>query len=158
MINEYGSVGGMRTGRGNQSTQRKRAPEPLPTTNPTWPDLGSNLGHNSGILATSCLSYNTDSKREEFAFLLLQKFVMQNGILIIQKRLHEDELTDESQNKELVNYVNGLLGQLDTKVSEETNISHCDWYNTEPASRLKFLVTRSCDTNNKTKRTPLSRS
>lgn len=62
---------------------------------------------------------------------------MQNWILITQKCLH---LTEESQNKQLVNYVNGLLEQPDTKVSEETNITHCAWYNTEPASSLKFLA------------------
>jgi hypothetical protein len=30
MINEYGSIGGMRIGMGNQITKRKCIPEPLP--------------------------------------------------------------------------------------------------------------------------------
>jgi hypothetical protein len=30
---------------------------PLSTTNPTWPDLGSTLGHHGGKLATNYLSY-----------------------------------------------------------------------------------------------------
>jgi hypothetical protein len=90
MINDYGSVGGMRIGRGNQSTQKKRAQKQLFPPQIPQPDPGSNLGHRSGKLATSCLSYSTDSKQEERVFLLLQKFIMQNGILITQKCLHEN--------------------------------------------------------------------
>jgi hypothetical protein len=43
---EYGSVCGMRIGRRNRSTRRK--PATLSTRNPTWPDLGSNLGRRGG--------------------------------------------------------------------------------------------------------------
>jgi hypothetical protein len=40
MINEYGAVGGMRIGRGNQSPKTKPTPSSiLFTTNPTWPDI-----------------------------------------------------------------------------------------------------------------------
>jgi hypothetical protein len=31
----------------------------LSTTNPTWPDLGLNLGHCGGMLATNCYSHGT---------------------------------------------------------------------------------------------------
>jgi hypothetical protein len=49
---EWGAVGGM-TGKGNRSTNRKPTPEPLSTTDPRWPHLGSNP-------ATIRLSYSTD--------------------------------------------------------------------------------------------------
>jgi hypothetical protein len=39
-----GAVGGIRIGRGYRSARRKPAPASLSTTNPTCPDLGSNLG------------------------------------------------------------------------------------------------------------------
>jgi hypothetical protein len=49
--------GGMKIGRGNRSTQRKPAPTPLSTTNPTWPDPGLNPGRRGGKPATNRLSY-----------------------------------------------------------------------------------------------------
>jgi hypothetical protein len=50
--------GGMKIGRGNLSTRRKTCPSAtLSTTNPTWPDPGSNPGHRSGKPATNRLSY-----------------------------------------------------------------------------------------------------
>jgi hypothetical protein len=47
MIDEddCGAIGGIKIGRGKQSTRRKPAPVPLcPPQNPRWPDPGSNLG------------------------------------------------------------------------------------------------------------------
>jgi hypothetical protein len=50
----------MPIGRGNRSTQKKTCPNAtLPTTNPAWPDLGSNLGRRRGKPATNRLSYGT---------------------------------------------------------------------------------------------------
>jgi hypothetical protein len=55
---DCGAIGEMKIGRGNRSTRRKPAPAPLcPTTNPTWPDPGSNPGRRSGKPATNRLSY-----------------------------------------------------------------------------------------------------
>jgi hypothetical protein len=55
---EFGAIGGMKIGRGNRSTRRKPVPAPLcPTTNPTWPDPGSNPGRHGGKPATNLLSY-----------------------------------------------------------------------------------------------------
>jgi hypothetical protein len=60
MIDEgdCGAIGGMKIGRGNCSTRRKPAPgTTLSTTNPAWPDPGSNPAHHSGKPATDRLSY-----------------------------------------------------------------------------------------------------
>jgi hypothetical protein len=72
MIDEgdCGAIGEMKIGRGNRSTRRnedwqgkpkyseKTCPSAtLSTTNPTWPDLGSNPGRRGGKLATNRLSY-----------------------------------------------------------------------------------------------------
>jgi hypothetical protein len=55
---DYGAVGGMRIGRGNQSTRRK--PAPVPLCAPQIPhDLGSNPGRRGGKPATNRLSYGT---------------------------------------------------------------------------------------------------
>jgi hypothetical protein len=59
MINEYGVVGGMRIGRGSQSTSRAYPSASLSTTNPTWPVMGLNLGCHSGKLAANHVSYGT---------------------------------------------------------------------------------------------------
>jgi hypothetical protein len=57
---ECGVVGGMRIGRGNQSTREKTYPSAtLSTTNPTWPDLRSNQGRRGGKPANNHLSYGT---------------------------------------------------------------------------------------------------
>jgi hypothetical protein len=47
---ECGVVGGMRIGRGNRSTQKTCPSATLSTTNPTWPDLGSNPGYGAAFL------------------------------------------------------------------------------------------------------------
>jgi hypothetical protein len=52
-----GAVAGIRIGRGNRSTRRKRAT--LSTTNPTCPDLGLNPSSRGGKPATNSLSYGT---------------------------------------------------------------------------------------------------
>jgi hypothetical protein len=52
---DCGAIGGMRIGRGNQSTRSAT----LSTINPTWPDKGSKPGHRGGKPATNCLSYGT---------------------------------------------------------------------------------------------------
>jgi hypothetical protein len=49
---------------GNWLGKLKYSEKPYPsatlsTTNPTWPDLGSNPAHHGGKLATNCLSYGT---------------------------------------------------------------------------------------------------
>jgi hypothetical protein len=59
MISEgdCGEIGGMKIGRGNRSTQEKMCRSAtLSATNPTWLDLGSNLGHHGGKPATNRLS------------------------------------------------------------------------------------------------------
>jgi hypothetical protein len=58
---EYGAVGGMRIGRGNQSTRRKPA-HPVPLCPPQIPHdltLGFNPDRRGGKLATNRLSYGT---------------------------------------------------------------------------------------------------
>jgi hypothetical protein len=53
---ECGAVGGMRIGRGNQSTRRK--PALVPLRPPQIPhDLGSNPGRRGGKPATNSLNY-----------------------------------------------------------------------------------------------------
>jgi hypothetical protein len=52
---DCGAIGGMKSGRENQSTRRK--PATLPTTNPIWPNRGSNPGRRGGKPATNRLSY-----------------------------------------------------------------------------------------------------
>jgi hypothetical protein len=60
MINDNcGGVGGMRIGRGNRSTQKTCSSANLSTTNPAWPDLGSNPGRRVGKPTTNRLSYGT---------------------------------------------------------------------------------------------------
>jgi hypothetical protein len=51
MTEKYGAFVGMWIGRGKRSTRRK--PATLSTTNPTWPDLGSDLGYRCGKPATN---------------------------------------------------------------------------------------------------------
>jgi hypothetical protein len=58
MIDDYGAVGGMRIGRGNQSTRRKPAPVTLCPPQ-ILHDLGSNPGHRGGKPATNHLRYGT---------------------------------------------------------------------------------------------------
>jgi hypothetical protein len=71
MISEYGSTGGMRTGRRNKSTQEKTCSRAnFSTTNSTRPDTGSNLGHRGGKPAANCLSYGTVCIHEGCVFLL----------------------------------------------------------------------------------------
>jgi hypothetical protein len=52
---ECGAFGGM-SGKGNRSTRRKPASVPLSTTDPTWPDLGTNPGCPCGKLVTNRLT------------------------------------------------------------------------------------------------------
>jgi hypothetical protein len=60
MIDDYEAFGVMRIGRGNRSTRKKTCPSAtLSTTNPTWPDLGSNPGRRGVKPATNRLSYGT---------------------------------------------------------------------------------------------------
>jgi hypothetical protein len=55
---DCGEIGGMKIGRGNQSTRKKTCPSAtLPTTNPTWLDPGLNPGCRGGKPATNRLSY-----------------------------------------------------------------------------------------------------
>jgi hypothetical protein len=55
---EDGEFGGMKIGRGNRSTRRKPAPEPLcPPHNPTWPDPDANPGRRCAKPATNRSSY-----------------------------------------------------------------------------------------------------
>jgi hypothetical protein len=55
---DCGAIGGMWIGRGNRCTRRKPAPVLLlSTTNPTWPDPGSNPGRRGGKPATNRLRY-----------------------------------------------------------------------------------------------------
>jgi hypothetical protein len=61
IYDDYGTVGGMRIGRGNRSTRRK--PAPVPLFPPQIPhDLGSNPGRRSGKPATNRLSHGTASQ------------------------------------------------------------------------------------------------
>jgi hypothetical protein len=60
MINECGTIGGMKIDRGNWGTQKK----PLPSTtsfitNPTWSDLGLNMGRRGRNRETSHLIHGT---------------------------------------------------------------------------------------------------
>jgi hypothetical protein len=56
MVNEYGTVCGMRIGRGNRIALRR--PVPVPLCAPHIPhNLGSNSGCRSGNLVTNRLSY-----------------------------------------------------------------------------------------------------
>jgi hypothetical protein len=58
MIGDCGEIGGMKIGRGNQSTRNKTfRSATLSTTNPIWLDPGLNPGHCSGKAATNHLSY-----------------------------------------------------------------------------------------------------
>jgi hypothetical protein len=57
IFNEYGTVGGMRICRGNQSTIRKTTPVPVCPPQIPHAELGLNLGCCGGNTATKCLSY-----------------------------------------------------------------------------------------------------
>jgi hypothetical protein len=60
MIDEgdHGAIGGIKIGRGNRSTRRKPAPEPLcPPQIPHGPNQGSNPGRRGGKPANNRLSY-----------------------------------------------------------------------------------------------------
>jgi hypothetical protein len=60
MIHEgdCGALGRMKIGRGKPKYSEKTYPSvTLSTTNPTWPDPGSNPGHRGGKPATNRLSY-----------------------------------------------------------------------------------------------------
>jgi hypothetical protein len=64
---ECGAVGGMRIGRGNRSTQRKRALVPLcPSQIPH--DLGSNPGRRGGKPATCRLNCGTACACRSYSF------------------------------------------------------------------------------------------
>jgi hypothetical protein len=52
-----GEFGGMKIGKGNQSTEETCPSAILSTTNPTWPDMGANPGRSGGKPATNRLSY-----------------------------------------------------------------------------------------------------
>jgi hypothetical protein len=55
---EDGEFGGMKTGRGNRKHSEKTCLSAnLSTTNPTWPDLGSNLDRRGEKSATNRLNY-----------------------------------------------------------------------------------------------------
>jgi hypothetical protein len=58
---ECGAVGGMRIGRKPKYSEKTCPSATLSTTNPTWPDLGSNPGRRGGKQATNSLSYGTAS-------------------------------------------------------------------------------------------------
>jgi hypothetical protein len=62
MINKCGTVGGMKIGRGNRSTQRKPPSVTLTTTYPTWSDLRLNSGWRNTNLAIKHFSYVTLNK------------------------------------------------------------------------------------------------
>jgi hypothetical protein len=62
IIDEYGTVGGMRIARGNKWSHKICPIATLSTTDRTWPDLGSNLGFRSRKPAANCLSYGTTYK------------------------------------------------------------------------------------------------
>jgi hypothetical protein len=55
VYDECGAADGMKIGRGNQTCPNATSS----TTNPTWPDLGSNPGRRGGEPATNSLSYGT---------------------------------------------------------------------------------------------------
>jgi hypothetical protein len=62
----------MRIGRGNRSARRKPAPLPtLSTTNPTLPDLGSNLGRRNLKPATNRLSYGSSSTFSDIIIIII---------------------------------------------------------------------------------------
>jgi hypothetical protein len=63
-----GKFGGMKIGKGNRSTRRYAAPAPLSTTNPTWPDPGTNTGRRVGKPASNCLSYGVWSTLRSVCF------------------------------------------------------------------------------------------
>jgi hypothetical protein len=68
---DCGEFGGMRIDRGNRSTRRKPAPSAtLSTTNPIWPDSGSNPGLRGGKPATNRLSYGT-ANPVKFCFFIV---------------------------------------------------------------------------------------
>jgi hypothetical protein len=55
---DCGAIGGMKIGRENRSTRMKTCPrDTFSTTNPIWPDPGSNPGRRGGKPATNRLSY-----------------------------------------------------------------------------------------------------
>jgi hypothetical protein len=55
---EDGEFGRMKIGRGNRKYSEKTCPSAtLSTTNPIWPDAGSNPGRRGGKPATNRLSY-----------------------------------------------------------------------------------------------------
>jgi hypothetical protein len=73
---DYGAVGGMRIGRGNGKTRRKRAPAPLcPPQIPHDQTPGSNPGRRGGKPATNSLSYGaaTDSVKARPSSYILNK-------------------------------------------------------------------------------------
>jgi hypothetical protein len=55
---DCGAIGGMKIGRGNRSTRRKRTPAPLcPPQNPTWQTRSGTPDRSGGKPATNSLSY-----------------------------------------------------------------------------------------------------
>jgi hypothetical protein len=61
---DCGAIGGMKIGKGKAKYSEKTCPSAtLSTTNPTWPDPGSNPGRRGGKPATNRLSYVTDFKQ-----------------------------------------------------------------------------------------------
>jgi hypothetical protein len=64
MINECGTVGGMRIGWENRNAGRK--PALMPHCSSRIPrDLGSNLGHSGGKPSTNCLSYGMARRNKQ---------------------------------------------------------------------------------------------
>jgi hypothetical protein len=74
LINEYGTVGGMRIGRGNWSTWRKPAPVILSTTNQTWADLESELGHSFGSYNPSASYRGNNGEMHQLGFKTMLVF------------------------------------------------------------------------------------
>jgi hypothetical protein len=55
MVSEYGADGGLRADKGSEGTLEVCPYAMLPTTHPTWPDQGWNLGHFCGQRTSKCL-------------------------------------------------------------------------------------------------------
>jgi hypothetical protein len=54
---DCGAIGGMKIGRETKYSEKTCLSATLSTTNPTWPNPGSNLGRRGGKPATNRLSY-----------------------------------------------------------------------------------------------------
>jgi hypothetical protein len=58
----------------------------LSTSNPTWPDVGSNLGRHGGKPVTKCLSYGTAKFMSKFTFTI--RSIYGNGTRSFLNRLN----------------------------------------------------------------------